>query len=157
MKILMVCLGNICRSPLAEGIMRSKIQKYNLPFVVDSAGTGNWHQGEAPDHRSIKIAAENGIDISKQIARGFVASDFDDFDIIYAMDQSNHQTLFDRALNEQHQLKIKLLLKEANYNGSSEVPDPYYGNMNDFRQVFEMLNKSCEDLVQQWNSATYNK
>lgn len=157
MKILMVCLGNICRSPLAEGIMRSKLMKHKLPFIVDSAGTGNWHQGEAPDHRSIKIAAENGIDISKQIARGLVASDFDEFDIIYVMDQSNQQTLLERALNEQQRSKIKLLLKEANYDGALEVPDPYYGNLNNFREVYEMLNQSCEYIVQQWNSASYKK
>lgn len=153
----MVCLGNICRSPLAEGIMRSKLKEHNLPYEVDSAGTGNWHQGEAPDHRSIKIAAENGIDISKQIARGFTSSDFEEFDVIFAMDQSNLQTLNDRAKNEEQRSKLKLFLKEANYIDSIEVPDPYYGNLNNFREVFKMLDESCETLVQQWKSTTYKK
>jgi protein-tyrosine phosphatase len=157
MKILMVCLGNICRSPLAEGIMRSKLEQHNLSYQVDSAGTGNWHQGEPPDHRSIKIAAENGIDISKQIARGLIASDFEKFDVIFAMDQSNLQTLTERAQNDEQRLKLKLLLKEADYNGSFEVPDPYYGNLNNFRELFKMLDESCAILVQQWKSAIYKK
>jgi protein-tyrosine phosphatase len=146
MKILMVCLGNICRSPLAEGIMKAKLDKYNFPYSVDSAGTGNWHEGEAPDHRSVKIALENGVDISEQRARGFRQEDFDRFDRIYVMDKSNYRTLVDRTSELSHHAKIKLIMDEGNEIGK-EVPDPYYGNLNDFRDVYRMLDDICEEIV----------
>ncbi len=146
MKILMVCLGNICRSPLAEGIMKSKLDKYNLPYLVDSAGTGNWHEGESPDHRSVKIAQENGVDISKQKARGFISDDFDRFDLIYVMDKSNLTTLKDRTPNNAHHAKISLIM-DAKHKTGKEVPDPYYGNLNDFRNVYSMLDEICEEIA----------
>ncbi len=146
MKILMVCLGNICRSPLAEGIMKAKLDKYNLPYSVDSAGTGNWHEGESPDHRSVKIALENGVDISNQRARGFNPEDFDRFDLIYAMDKSNLNTLKDRTTNTAHHAKIRLIMDAMSKTGK-EVPDPYYGNLNDFRDVYCMLDEICEEIA----------
>ena len=146
MKILMVCLGNICRSPLAEGIMKSKLDKYNLPYSVDSAGTGNWHEGESPDHRSVKIALENGVDISKQKARGFISVDFDRFDLIYVMDKSNLTTLKDRTSNSEHHAKISLIMN-AKHKTDKEVPDPYYGNLNDFRDVYSMFDEICEEIA----------
>lgn len=142
----MVCLGNICRSPLAEGIMKSKLDKYNLPYSVDSAGTGNWHEGESPDHRSVKIALENGVDISKQKARGFISVDFDRFDLIYVMDKSNLTTLKDRTSNSEHHAKISLIMN-AKHKTDKEVPDPYYGNLNDFRDVYSMLDEICEEIA----------
>lgn len=146
MKILMVCLGNICRSPLAEGIMKAKLEKHHLPYSVDSAGTGNWHEGESPDHRSVKIAMENGVNISQQRARGFKPEDFDRFDRIYVMDKSNLQTLIDRTSEATHHAKIKLIMDEGSEIGK-EVPDPYYGNLSDFRDVYKMLDEICEEIA----------
>ena len=146
MKILMVCLGNICRSPLAEGIMKAKLEKYQLPYSVDSAGTGNWHEGEAPDKRSIEIAKENGIDISHQRARAFKAEDFERFDLIYVMDNNNLTTLKERTKEASHKGKIQLILDAMSKSGK-EVPDPYYGNLNDFRYVYKALDEICEKIA----------
>ncbi len=149
MKILMVCLGNICRSPLAEGLMIEKLNKYAIYFQVDSAGTGGWHIGSAPDKRSIKIAAENGLDISKQTCRVIVDEDYQEFDYLFAMDISIYQTLLERSPNPEHLEKIKLIcdINEA-YDGTEmenmDVPDPYTGDLNDFRIIYRMLNNLCE-------------
>lgn len=147
MKILMVCLGNICRSPLAEGILKSKLpQDY---FTVDSAGTSNYHISEQPDKRSIEVAQKNGIDITNQRGRQFVLEDFDAFDLIYAMDSSNYQNIVKLARNPQDIGKVKLILKEIpNYN-LTDVPDPYYGGSNGFENVFEMLNLACNNIYHQ--------
>ncbi len=146
-KILMVCLGNICRSPLAEGIMRSKINKYTLDAEVDSAGTAAFHVGEAPDIRSIREARKNQIDLSKQKARKFQASDFEYFDKIYAMDQSNLQDILALAPNPEAAQKAQLILEEIHPGSHWEVPDPYYGGDEGFREVFEMLDKACEQIA----------
>jgi protein-tyrosine phosphatase len=138
-KILMVCLGNICRSPLAEGILRSKLDSN---FIIDSAGTGGWHAGEAPDKRSIQTARNHGIDISKQSARKFSITDFDTFDVIFVMDQSNYKDVINLAPNEAAKSKVQLLL-----DNSKEVPDPYYGTLEDFEQVYQLLNQACEAIA----------
>jgi protein-tyrosine phosphatase len=135
----MVCLGNICRSPLAEGIMRSKLTK---EYYIDSAGTGGWHAGEAPDKRSIQTAQNHGIDISKQRARKFSITDFDTFDVIFVMDQSNYKDVINLAPNEAAKFKVQLLL-----DNSKEVPDPYYGTLEDFEQVYQLLNQACETIA----------
>ncbi len=139
-KILMVCLGNICRSPLAEGILNS-ITDYTIK--VDSAGTSAYHLGEHPDLRSIAIAKENNIDISKQRSRQFVIDDFDKFDIIYAMDKSNYNNLVLLSRNSIDKQKIKLILNEVYSNQNKDVPDPYYGGQDGFKEVFNMLLDSC--------------
>ena len=139
LRILMVCLGNICRSPLAEGIMRSKLTK---EYYIDSAGTGGWHAGEAPDKRSIQTAQNHGIDISKQRARKFSITDFDTFDVIFVMDQSNYKDVINLAPNEAAKFKVQLLL-----DNSKEVPDPYYGTLEDFEQVYQLLNQACETIA----------
>ena len=139
LRILMVCLGNICRSPLAEGIMRSKLTK---EYYIDSAGTGGWHAGEAPDKRSIQTARNHGIDISKQSARKFSITDFDTFDVIFVMDQSNYKDVINLAPNEAAKFKVQLLL-----DNSKEVPDPYYGTLEDFEQVYQLLNQACETIA----------
>ncbi len=144
-KILMVCLGNICRSPLAEGILNNKLQNSN--FYIDSAGTGNWHVGKAPDHRSITIAKKNGIDISKQKCRQFQVEDFNEFDIIYAMDGSNFDDLMQLAPNKIAKQKVKLILDEIFPGENVDVPDPYYGTENGFNQVFLMLNDACQNIA----------
>lgn len=144
-KILMVCLGNICRSPLAEGIMRSKLPKDK--FIIDSAGTGGWHAGEQPDTRSIAVAKKYGIDISNQKARKFKLSDFVDFDYIYVMDKSNYNDVCALAKDDILKNKVQLILNELNPNQNNEVPDPYYGGNDGFEKVYKMLNESCEIIA----------
>lgn len=140
----MVCLGNICRSPLAHGILESKLPSDT--FYIDSAGTGNYHIGQQPDHRSIAIAKKYGIDISKQCCRQFIISDFDAFDIIYVMDKSNFQNVVKLARTPEDIAKVKLFLEENEDSKITEVPDPYYGDMKDFESVFELLNSTSEIL-----------
>ena len=144
MKILMVCLGNICRSPLAEGILKSKTK--NLNIVVDSAGTANYHIGKNPDIRSIEIAKKHGIDIKNQIARQFIKNDFKNFDVIYAMDKQNYYDIIQQASSEFDKKKVKLILNEINSDIDS-VPDPYYGGENGFNIVYDMLDKACEKIM----------
>ena len=146
----MVCLGNICRSPLAQGILESKIAKSNLKdIIVDSAGTGNWHSGSAPDQRSIEIAKENGIDISKQKARQFNTEDFNLFDKIFVMDTSNYATLLRLSSSERESEKIKLILDYSFQNKRSSVPDPYYGGSDGFKIVFQLLDQACEEIMKE--------
>jgi len=144
-KILMVCLGNICRSPLAEGILKSKLPKDQ--FVVDSAGTGDWHVGQLPDKRSIAIAKKHGIDITDQRAQHFKAKHFDQFDFIYAMDLSNYKNILQLAPNEEAKVKVKLILNELFPNENIEVPDPYYGGEEGFENVYQMLDKACDVIA----------
>lgn len=138
----MVCLGNICRSPLAEGILASKLPKKN--FIVDSAGTGSWHIGHAPDKRSIAVAKKNGLIISNQRGRQFSTDDFDYFDYIYVMDNSNYDTVIELAKNQQQKDKVKMILDELFPNENVDVPDPYFGLANGFNMVYEMLDEACE-------------
>ena len=145
-KILMVCLGNICRSPLAEGILQSKLPKDK--FEVDSAGTGGWHAGEQPDKRSISTAKNRGLDISNQRARQFKASDFDSFDYIYVMDMSNYKNVVALSQNDSQKQKVKLILNELFPDENVEVPDPYYGRQDGFEQVYDMLDKACDIIVE---------
>jgi protein-tyrosine phosphatase len=143
----MVCLGNICRSPLAEGILRAKANKKGWAMEVDSAGTGGWHAGEAPDRRSQKVAAKNGIDISNQKARKFKSQDFDEFDLILAMDTENMKDLLLLAPNEKARNKVKLILNYLNPTKNQNVPDPYYGQMADFEMVFYLLDQALEQFI----------
>ena len=144
----MVCLGNICRSPLAEGIMRSKLSE---DFTVDSAGTGGWHAGELPDKRSIATAKNRGLDITNQRARQFKRSDFDTFDHIFVMDNSNYKDVLALAPNEEAKSKVKLILNEIFPNENVDVPDPYYGGQDGFENVFDMLDKACEEIARKLN------
>jgi protein-tyrosine phosphatase len=144
-KILMVCLGNICRSPLAEGILHAKLTEDN--FFVDSAGTAGYHIGSQPDIRSVKVAKNHFIDISKQKCRQFCVTDFDNFDYIYVMDMSNYRDIIALAPNENSKQKVHLILNELFPNENIEVPDPYYGGDDGFEQVFQMLDKSCEVIA----------
>ncbi len=146
--ILMVCLGNICRSPLAEGILSSKV---NENIKVDSAGTLNYHIGKKPDIRSIAIASKYGIDISQQKCRQFHFNDFDTFDIIYTMDKSNYQHVLTLARNDQDKSKVKMIMNEQFENENIEVPDPYYGEDMGFEDVFRMLDKVCNIIVEKYN------
>lgn len=146
MKILMVCLGNICRSPLAEGILQNKTKLLNIE--VDSAGTAAYHIGELPDKRSIEIAEKYNIDLKNQRARQFNRTDFDKFDIIYAMDTNNLAHLISLAETKKERNKIKLILNEINPNSCESVPDPYYDGVNGFQNVYNMLNEACDKIVQ---------
>jgi protein-tyrosine phosphatase len=143
-KILMVCLGNICRSPLAEGILRSKLSEN---FIVDSAGTGGWHAGELPDKRSIAIAKLKGLDISNQRARQFKISDFTTFDHIFVMDNTNYKEVLALAPNEATKSKVKLILNEISPNDNVDVPDPYYGGVDGFENVYNMLDQACDEIA----------
>lgn len=148
MRILMVCLGNICRSPLAEGILKEKIKQANLNWHVDSAGTSGWHSGELPDRRSIKIAEKFGIDITDQRSRKVRSIDYEEFDIIFAMDTQNHKDLMELVRPEEHE-KIKLILNEIYPNENRNVPDPYWDD-NGFEKVFDMLDKACEQIIERY-------
>ncbi len=148
MKLLMVCLGNICRSPVAEGVMRHKIAQHHLTGVeVDSAGTSNYHVGEHPDIRSQQNALKHQIDISKLKARQFTEKDFDDFDKIFVMDTSNYQNVLALARNESDKNKIELILNRLFPNTNQSVPDPYFGGEDGFENVFNLLDKACENIA----------
>tara|TARA_R110001592_G_scaffold8084_8_gene44338 strand:- start:3836 stop:4288 length:453 start_codon:yes stop_codon:yes gene_type:complete len=140
MNVLMVCLGNICRSPLAEGILKSKVDSAHT--FVDSAGTAGYHVGNPPDSRSVKVAQDYGIDISQQSCRKFTISDFDFFDVIYVMDKSNFSDIIRLARNKSDVEKVKLLLSEINLK-NEEVPDPYHDTHDGFKKVYIMIDKAC--------------
>ncbi len=147
MKILMVCLGNICRSPMAEGIMRQKIEKYNLKAKVDSCGTANYHVGQSPDLRAIQTLKKYGIDISQHSGRQFQVADFDKYDLIFAMDTENYSNIIAKARNKKDKEKVRLLL-EALFPGQQKiVPDPYYGNLSHFEETYTLIEEACEDLA----------
>lgn len=143
----MVCLGNICRSPLAEGILQDKLNTKGLDIEVSSAGTGGWHVGQAPDTRAVALAKKYGIDISQQKARQFSVSDFEDFNLIYAMDGSNLSDIIALANTKEHIEKVKLILNEIAPNTDHAVPDPYYGEDDGFENVYQLLNEACEIIT----------
>lgn len=151
----MVCLGNICRSPMAEGILSHKAKAMEVPVTVDSAGTGNYHVGEAPDDRAIATAKKFGVDISTQKARQFTVEDFDRFDRIFVMDASNLRNVLQLATHDDHRAKVSLMMEVLYPNESMEVPDPWFGGPEGFVRVFEMLDSACErfltDVKQQLN------
>jgi protein-tyrosine phosphatase len=142
--ILFVCLGNICRSPLAHGILQSKLS--NNEVYVDSAGTAAYHIGKQPDLRSIEVAKSHGIDISNQSARQFKISDFDTFDYIYAMDHSNFTNILSFARSSADVAKVKLFLELNTSITNKNVPDPYYGEASDFEAVFSLI-EATSDLI----------
>ena len=142
-KILMVCLGNICRSPLAEGILKSKLNLNS--FFIDSAGTGGYHIGNPPDPRSIAVAKKYEIDISEQKCRQFTDEDFTIFDTIYVMDLNNYTNVIKLAKSQSHKDKVKLLLSEIN-SEIKQVPDPYYDD-NGFENVFHLIDKACSVIA----------
>lgn len=145
MKILMVCLGNICRSPLAEGLLQSKIDQKGLNWKVDSAATSNWHTGKSPDTRAQSIARKHGLNISNQRARQLCKEDFDAFDLILAMDSSNYQNILHLAENGQHRKKVKQILAFTD-DTDKNVPDPYFDD-NGFEYVYQLLDNACEHIV----------
>jgi protein-tyrosine phosphatase len=151
MKILMVCLGNICRSPLAEGILQDKINKIGLNWMVDSAGTAGHHVGEAPHHLSQKVSKQNGIDISHQQCRKFVREDIIRFDKIFVMDMSNYNDVEKICGAEWNKTKVDLLLNLSHPNENKNVPDPWYGKEDGYHKVFKMINEACEKLIENFS------
>jgi len=147
MKILMVCLGNICRSPLAEGILQHKAWQAGLKWSVESAGTNGYYTGEAPHHFSQKVARLNGIDISKQRSRSFVAEDFENYDKIYAMAEDVIEEIKRIAKNKYDKEKIELFLNELFPGKNIDVPDPWYGPEPGYHQVFKMIDEACDAIV----------
>lgn len=146
MKILMVCLGNICRSPLAEGIMKAKAPE---DFYIDSAGTISLHEGKHPDKRAIQTAARHGIDISQQRSRPITKADLEKFDKIYCMDVDVLADVVSKAGNEDQRKKVSLFLEVLDDHQNAEVPDPYWGDMNEFEEVFQLLDRGCEAILKQ--------
>ncbi|WP_088324871.1 low molecular weight protein-tyrosine-phosphatase [Polaribacter tangerinus] len=144
-KILMVCLGNICRSPLAEGILKSKVNGKDV--FVDSAGTAAYHVGNLPDERSIEVAKKHQIDITNQSARKFTMKDFDIFDSIFVMDKSNYHNVVALARDDNDIAKVSLILDASEKSTLLEVPDPYYGGNEGFDKVYTMLDDACNEIA----------
>ena len=147
-RILMVCLGNICRSPLAEGILKSKVNSNMI--LVDSAGTGGWHVGRPPDPRSIEVANNHNLNISNQRCRKFTISDFDNFDIIYAMDRSNFEDIISLSRGENDTVKVRLFRNELRKGQGLDVPDPYNGGEVGFEMVYKIIDEVCEVIVKKY-------
>ena len=145
----MVCLGNICRSPLAEGILKHKCALRKLIWQIDSAGTGKWHLGAAPDKRSIQIAAKHGIDISGLRARSLHSSDYEEFDLIFAMDNQNYKELMSWALDKVEESKVKLIMDELYPDENISIPDPYFDDSG-FQKIYDMLDKACDKILEKY-------
>ncbi|MCL4145904.1 UNVERIFIED_CONTAM: hypothetical protein GTU68_056930 [Idotea baltica] len=146
----MVCLGNICRSPLAEGILKSKVDSQKV--FIDSAGTGGYHIGNMPDSRSIAVAKKYNIDITSQRCRKFRQSDFEEFDIIYVMDSFNRDDILSLARSDEDEAKVKMILNELFPNENVDVPDPYHDTERGFENVYQMLDKSCAIIANLLNN-----
>lgn len=149
----MVCLGNICRSPLAEGILRNKLDT-NL-FEVDSTGTGNWHVGNPPDKRSVAVAKKYGLDISDLRGRQFTSMDYQDFDHIYVMDRSNLENVLALAEKSEDRAKVSMILDTLFPGEKVDVPDPYYGGDDGFERVYAMLDEACDVITQRILALAY--
>ena len=147
MRILLVCLGNICRSPLAEGILRHKAARRNLDWQIESAGTGDWYVGQAPDPRSVATARRNGIDISNQRGQHFQSLDFERFDKILVMDSANRRDVLRLAKTGVHRAKVECILDYSHPGQDRSVPDPYCGGDDGFEAVFALLDTACESFL----------
>lgn len=148
MKILMVCLGNICRSPLAEGIMRKKLQENNITGKVDSCGFESFHVGDIPDKRSMQVARQHGTDITQHRGKLFKQSFFDDFDKIYVMDSMNYQDVASMARNSDDLKKVDYILNELYPESNMPVPDPYYGGQDGFERTWELLDQATDKIIE---------
>lgn len=157
MNILMVCLGNICRSPLAEGILKNKLAKRNIQANVESAGTSDYHIGEPADPRMISTADSHGIDIRSHRARQFTGEDFRKFDRIYAMDKSNRDNILELAAKQSHENKVDLFLNISTPGENLEVPDPYFNGDEGFEHVFQLLDHACEMLAEKIEKQNTNR
>ena len=149
---MFVCLGNICRSAIAEGVLRKKIDEQNLNIQVESAGTANYHVGQAPDKRMQQKAVEHDLNISTQRGRQFAVTDFDEFDYIFAMDESNRTNILRLARNSDDSDKVELFLNLSHPEQDLSVPDPYYGGEQGFEDVYQMINTACDDFLNGLNN-----
>ena len=152
MTILMVCLGNICRSPLAEGILQQKIKAAGLNWTVDSAGTNGYHVNEAPHRLSQKVAKKRGLDISKQVCRRFVIEDFERFDKIYVMAADVTDEMRELTGSKFDDSKIDLLLNELYPGENKDIPDPWYGPEAGYEEVFDMIEEACEVIIRKYKN-----
>lgn len=150
MKILMVCLGNICRSPLAEGILQKKANEAGLNWIVESAGTNGFHTGEAPHHLSQKVAKRNGIDISGQVSRKFTPADFVRYDKIYAMADDVAMEIKRLAGPAYNEKKMDYFLNELEPGCNKNVPDPWYGEEDGYTEVYELIDRACDAIVKNY-------
>ena len=149
MKILFVCLGNICRSPLAEGILKKKFEEYNIPGTIHSAGFEPYHEGQHPDPRSVSTAKKHDIDISNKVARLFTVEDFDYYDKILVMDAMNHSDVMRLVRSDNDSKKVDYILNLVNEGSDDEVPDPYYGGPSGFDKVYDMMDRACDRIVKE--------
>jgi protein-tyrosine phosphatase len=147
MKILFVCLGNICRSPLAEGILKKKFEAYDLGGYIHSAGFEPYHEGQHPDPRSVSTAKNHNIDISNKVARLFSVNDFNIYDKIFVMDAMNHADVMRVARDDEDKQKVDYLLNLVDPGADNEVPDPYYGGADGFDKVYEMMDLACDQII----------
>jgi len=147
MRILLVCLGNICRSPMAEGVLRHLAQERGIAITTDSAGTGDYHVGEAPDRRAQAAMRKQGMEINDLRARQFTQADFDRFDLLLAMDADNLRNMQRLAPSPEHATKAGLIMDHAPNHPLREVPDPYYGGEEGFDEVFRMLKEASNQLL----------
>jgi protein-tyrosine phosphatase len=150
MKVLMVCLGNICRSPLAEGILSEKV-KSKTGWEIASAGISGYHVGDRPDARAVQTGKKYGIDITGQSARQFHPSDFETYDLIYAVDRSVYDKLVSIASNQSNRNKVKLLLNELMPGSDADIPDPYYGGDEGFENVFQLIDQATDKIVEKYS------
>jgi protein-tyrosine phosphatase len=151
MKILLVCLGNICRSPLAEGILQYKAKQANLNWIIESAGTNGYHTGEAPHHLSQKVAKKNGIDISKQVSRRFTKEDMDNYDAVWAMADDVVSDIKRICNNKIDEKKLQLFLAAAYPGTNKDVPDPWYGEEDGYDEVYTMIDKACDAIIKKYS------
>lgn len=152
MKVLVVCLGNICRSPLAEGLLKSKVEALGLGWEIDSAGTGGYHEGSHPHEKSIEVAGRNGVDITNQRARKISREDFSKFDLILAMDTANRDDMYEMTSTMEQRNKIRLIMDLVYPNRDVSVPDPYYGGIEGYEKVWEMLDQACDKVIEVYAS-----
>lgn len=150
MRILMVCLGNICRSPIAEGLLQHKVQQLGLDWQVDSAGTNSYHIGSTPHKYSQAICLQNDIDISAQRARQFTTGDFEQYDKIYALAQDVYDEIAYKANSENDLNKVTLFLNELTAGSNESVPDPYYGGADGYTEVYDMIDKTCDAIINKY-------
>ena len=148
MKVLMVCLGNICRSPIAMAILRDKFKKMNIEGEVQSAGFEPYHNGDPADDRAMAIVKEHGLDLSDHTARLFRKDDFDQFDLIYVMDNTNYQDVMFMARNEEDKKKVRYIMNEVHPGKNQQVPDPYYGGAYKFKEVYDLLEQACQKIAE---------
>lgn len=154
LKILMVCLGNICRSPIAHGLLQHKAELLGLNWEIDSAGTSNWHEGELPNENSIRVMKQHGVDITYQRSRPLTLQDIEQFDIIYVMDAGNYRDVTNMANSEQQISKVRYIMNELHPGNNQPVPDPWGLGEENYEYVYEMLHKATDKIIERYTLPT---